>query len=280
MKDESSITATAEAIATRSRNVDWYYKDLPDVYPAARELLEQYSGIPPADVKEHIIGIREKAWDIFPYPCVGGFRFLDSTLSTLPQYPEVLSRVKSGSKLLDLGCFFGQELRKLIYDGAPSEALYGTDLRPEFFELGYKLFRDRGRNQATFFAADIFAPSPQLDALRGTLDVIYAGAFFHLFDRPQQLQIAHRVVGLLAPRPGSLMLGRQVRQLEPGSYEHLTDSGGWVYRHNEQSWRELWEEVGRETGSTWEVSVDLYEISGGENPADTIRLMHFCVRRK
>lgn len=37
-----------------------------------------------------------------------------------PYYDEVLSRVKNGEKLLDLGCCFGQELRKLVSPRIPS----------------------------------------------------------------------------------------------------------------------------------------------------------------
>ena len=64
----------------------------------ARTLLEGYSKIPPDDVESHVKKIvrtflspkrlilsdleltcrqRDEAWDIFPYPCIGGFRFLD-----------------------------------------------------------------------------------------------------------------------------------------------------------------------------------------------------------
>lgn len=51
----------------------------------------------------------------FPYPCIGSFRFLDMSIPQSPVYPEVLQRLKSGEKLLDLGCAIGQELRHLVY---------------------------------------------------------------------------------------------------------------------------------------------------------------------
>jgi 2-polyprenyl-3-methyl-5-hydroxy-6-metoxy-1,4-benzoquinol methylase len=50
----------------------------------------------------------------FPYPCIGAFRFLDMSIAQSPLYPEILDRLKSGEKLLDVGCAVGQELRQLV----------------------------------------------------------------------------------------------------------------------------------------------------------------------
>jgi 2-polyprenyl-3-methyl-5-hydroxy-6-metoxy-1,4-benzoquinol methylase len=50
----------------------------------------------------------------FPYPCIGAFRFLDLSIPQSPIYPEILDRLKSGQKLLDVGCAVGQELRQLV----------------------------------------------------------------------------------------------------------------------------------------------------------------------
>jgi cyclopropane fatty-acyl-phospholipid synthase-like methyltransferase len=50
----------------------------------------------------------------FPYACVGQFSFLQLSIASSPIYPEILRRVKEGDKLLDLGCAFGQELRRLV----------------------------------------------------------------------------------------------------------------------------------------------------------------------
>ena len=51
------------------------------------------------------------------------------------------------------GCCFGQEIRKLAYDGAVQSNLYGCDPRSEFFNLGYRLFRDRDTLKSTFIEA-------------------------------------------------------------------------------------------------------------------------------
>lgn len=200
----------------------------------------------------------------------------------MPPYPEVLRRVKHGELFLDMGCCFGQELRRLILDGAPPKNLYCTDLRQEFFDLGYDLFLDRDKWQSTFFAADVLKPSRELDALNGKVSVVYAAAFFHLFDRPEQLSLAKRVVTLLSSKPGSMVLGRQTGNINAGRYEHKTNDGGYMFRHNERSWKELWDEVGSETGTKWDVYVELKMTARMRNPRFTsegVRQMYFCVKR-
>jgi len=130
------------------------------------------------------------------------------------------------------------------------------------------MFRDKRTCEAEFFAADIFADGGRLGELEGGLDVVYAGAFFHLFDLPEQEQIAERVAGLLKAETGVMMLGRNV---DGGSY--TTTSGGRFVQHDKQSWQALWKEVGRATGSQWDVWVEEREVEG-------VRQMCFCVTRK
>src|ERR1700759_3774499 len=122
------------------------------------------------------------------------FQFLDLSLVTTDVYQEVLERIKHGEKFLDLGCCFGQEIRKLVFDGAPSANTYGSDLYDSFLSIGYDLFKDSGRLQTTFIAADVFDDSSSLTRLAGQMNIIYTGAFFHLFDLEQQEKIAIRII--------------------------------------------------------------------------------------
>lgn len=100
---------------------------------------------------------RDKAWRKYKYPCIGLYTFLEFGISTLPQYEQVLSRTKQGEKLLDLGCCMGQDIRKLVFDGAPAENVSATELEPEFIDLGFELFRDKERlERTTFTTGDFF----------------------------------------------------------------------------------------------------------------------------
>lgn len=208
---------------------------------------------------------------------------MDLNLCTTPHYAEVLSRLRNGEELLDLGCCFGQELRRLIVDGAPADNLYGVDLRPEFFDLGYDLFLDRENCKIKFIAADVFSQPEKLMALSGQISIVYAGAFFHLFDRPQQLHVARLITQLLKPEAGSMLLGRQVGSVKPGVYEHGTNPAGRMFRHDDQSWKDLWDEAGQVMGVNWEVESelrDVYRVHVDHRLGDeSVRQLRFCVRR-
>lgn len=219
--------------------------------------------------------------EVHPFPCIGSWRFLDLILCYGPQYAEILSRVRNGEKFLDLGCCFGQELRRLIVDGAPAENLYGIDLRQDYLDLGYELFLDRDSCKATFATANALEPSEhEWTKLAGSLSVVYTGAFFHLFDRPEQVSLAKLVARLLRPKRGGMVLGRQVGDANPGAYEHKTNPGGIMYRHNEQSWGDLWDEVGQEMGMQWSVECTSKPLTRGTTAFEgTMRELYFCVRR-
>jgi len=252
-------------IEKRSKNVPWYNPDIGSkLGDSARELLEKYSKIPAGELESHVYAIRDKAWQIWPYPCIGQFRFLDLGISLNPYYALVLARLKTGNEnFLDLGCCFGQELRKLAADGAPPERLYGTDLRPEFFDLGYKLFRDKDTLKSRFIAADIFDPKSELHELDGKIDVIYAGSFLHLFDYKGQFDACKAIVNLLRDKKDSMLLGRQVGNLTPGERVHRTNGGQSMYRHNAESFKKMWDEVGKATGTKFRVEVTEHLLEPG-----------------
>ncbi|KAL9473479.1 hypothetical protein ACSS6W_007859 [Trichoderma asperelloides] len=225
---------------------------------SGRKLLHEYSGISNEDVRNHIELIQTKALQVRPYPCIRRYRFLDLIIMTTDVYQEVLDRVKKGEKFMDLGCCFGQEIRQLVHDGAPSANTYGSDLWGDFLSIGYELFKDKDRLQTTFIAADIFDGSSPLVGLTGKMNIIYVGDFFHLFSLEEQENAATRVAQLLAPEPGSLIIGRQSGSEIAGEYSRAGDtSGRRHFQHNPQSWKELWERIGEKTGMKWSAEVNI-----------------------
>lgn len=74
-------------------------------------------------------------------------------------WPWVLDRIRAdpSSGFFDAGCCFGQEIRFLADQGIPGEQLYGCDPEQVFIVLGYRLFRDTERLQATFAVGDLSA---------------------------------------------------------------------------------------------------------------------------
>lgn len=138
----------------------------------------------------------------------------------------------------------GTDVRRLVHDGYPASRILGCDLRPEYIESGYTLYRDKGTCAIRFIAADIFdlptntAPSKvlsepaahtpdlsevtDLSQLIGTLSHIYTGALFHLFDEETQYGLAVRLALLLKKTPGAVVFGRH-QGLEKEGYidDHL-----------------------------------------------------------
>lgn len=61
-------------------------------------------------------------------------------------HPPILSLLKASQSqytLLDRGCCFAQDVRKLVDDGARPQNLYACDLKGEFLDVGYDLFKDK-----------------------------------------------------------------------------------------------------------------------------------------
>ena len=202
-------------------------------------------------------------------------------------YDEVLQRVKDGEQYLDIGCCMGQDIRKLVYDGAPSENTYASDLNGKFWEIGYDLFLDKSSLKTTFIEADVLDDESGLQRLAGKMDIIHAASFFHLFDWDEQVIAAKKIVGLLNGAPSNLVLGRQAGRLESGDSTTQVKPDKSRYWHNPESWAKLWEQVGNETGTEWKVETDwdekieLFHQKAGMAdfiPQDT-KLMKFIIRR-
>ena len=218
---------------------------------------------------------------------------MEFTFANQPGYQDALRRVKQGGSLLDVGCCFGQGLRKLVADGAPAANLYGMDLCPEFIELGYELFLDRETLPAHFIApVDILllgeggtANDETVRLLEGKMDVIHLGYFLHLFNWQDQIRAAKNVAKFLSPAKGSLIVGHQVGSRVSGEfllpwteYEEIS-----AFRHNKTSFKELWKLIPGE----WEVEFDFVSRtrSLGKGPKDIIssnsphKLFTFVIRR-
>ncbi|PHH78468.1 hypothetical protein CDD80_6811 [Ophiocordyceps camponoti-rufipedis] len=245
--------SSQESASPMSGEGKWFDRAPPKLTAEMRAVFENYSGISPSDAVSHIHQIRDRAFKVTPYPCVGRYLFLELSLSRTPFYEDIKQRLIHGEKFLDLGCGFGQELRKLALDGVPTRNLYGCDLNAEFIRLGYEVFLDKGKNQMTFFETDILDPESELRCLDGQISFINAQLFFHLFPRSQQIQLAKRLVALLDPTKDSLIVGRHL------AHSKVTEcnlpGAGYLYVHSQDSWKCLWDEVGRLTRTLWDVEI-------------------------
>lgn len=172
--------------------------------------------------------------------------FLDFGIGQTPQYPEVLNRVKSGQTLLDVACCVGQDVRKLIADGAPAYNIFGTELKPEFIELGFELFRDRKTLENNFTTGD-FLSSEKAGLQEKSFDLIYAGSFIHLFEWDLQVKALINAVSLLKHKSGSTIFGRQTGRKVSERLAHPASYTGHAFFHNKESFQKLIDEVSATT---------------------------------
>ncbi|KAG8158445.1 hypothetical protein KVR01_011567 [Diaporthe batatas] len=242
----------ASQIGSRDKGVAWYDKTFSGVPKDARELLEKYSHIPPDEVEPHVLAIRDKAWEIYPYPCIGQFKFLALRIYEQPSYTAVVRRLKQGAKYLDIGCCLGQDIRKLVMDGAPAENLYGAELHAPFIDISYELFRDH-RIGATFMEADaldISADSP-LAQLKGEVDFVHLGMVLHVFGRDHQRALLENCISLLKPESGSMILGTAV-----GHVEGLQAPAGH-FLQSDKTFKAMVADISERTGVKFDCRVSL-----------------------
>lgn len=219
---------------------------------------------------------RNKAWEVHHYPCLGQFRFLELNLSARPQgdlYARLLSMLKSSPSspaFLDVGTCLGQDIRKLIHDGAPPGSVAGAELSSTFIKLGYELFRDSPA-QVLMVEANILdslagageeeGSAASLAQFRGKLSVVQMGMILHLFTWEQQLTAFENAIALLRDEPGVLIIGQATGNLDGVATQTLTVGGAnkGTHKHNVESFERLVRDVEARTGTNWDVKAELDE---------------------
>lgn len=186
-------------------------------------------------------------------------------LSLHPHYDALLTRLRAQdppTRFLDLGTCFGQDLRKLVADGAPPQALWGSDYFHEYEAAGHQLFRDAERFQNRFITADLFDESPESGLVQtaGTWGVINIIMVLHIFDWDTQLCACGRILKLLSRAKGSMVIGITTGSTEAGDLVLKPPSVAegeerTVYRHNLDTFTRMWEEVGRDEGLVLKIEV-------------------------
>jgi len=238
-------------------------------------------------------------------------------------FEEAVALLKSQEQqeplYLDIGCGLGQDLRLLRQAGVPSHRLLGTDLLPGLIQAGYHLFRDADDDTTgnTILGASFFTPHDIFASLDGDEDgghvqdsaynpltpyrhrfaVVNLGHLLHIFSRAEQLDMLTRqVVGALL-RPsvspqgaggggGALIAGTTVGVASPSGLEMPSRHGRGVttFIHSPGSFTALMEDVGRATGTLWNVEARLDNVMNdlntlGQEGLQAFRLAFTCKRR-
>lgn len=162
----------------------------------------------------------------------------------------MISCVKSGGRLLDIGCYCGTDLRQLARDGCPQENLLGTDF-VDHWDLGYKLYKDADKFNIKYIEADILHPSKDLmESCSNNIDIVSAIHLLHNWDWPTQLAAVINIISFT--RSDTKVVGVQV-----GTRSH--DSSTWISEtfkpgfqpHSVESFARMWDVAGKATGTEW-----------------------------
>lgn len=178
-----------------------------------------------------------------------------------------------------------------------------------FWDIGHKLFKSTPESfPVPFVQGDVFDPkhiapaSPlytppstprpdlstlaSLTPLQGHVSAIHVAAFFHLFQEDGQLKAARALASLLSPEKGSFIFGSHGALRKKGLRKTPNPRGEYIYCHDPDSWRALWDGVIFEKG-TVEVNAELVErpwrTLDAEQPAseeDRRYMMVWIVQRK
>ncbi|EKM47973.1 uncharacterized protein PHACADRAFT_266612 [Phanerochaete carnosa HHB-10118-sp] len=283
---------------------------------AETEFVSELTGIrDPVELKKHVLQVQREIYAIHPYPCIRVCGFVESRISRFPAYQNLLQlgRERTGALFLDIGCGVGNDARRAVLDGFPANQIVASDLHPEFWDMGHKVFKSTPESfPVKFVPGDVFSdaflargdPAATLEAtntpaagsersvdlsaltsltpLRGKLSVIYASSLFHLFDEEQQSELAHRIASLLSPAPGSFIFGAHVGKLEKGLFvDHATPNvpvGTLMFCHSPESWEALWEDIFGE--GKVETKAVLVEVQRPDMPEGTTsQFMVWSVKR-
>lgn len=203
-----------------------------------------------AEIRERILKSSEEAYSITSFPCIKLMRFLHMPMTQNFAYPKVLEEGRSGeTQYLDIGCFWGVDLRKLILDGYPAKNTHGVDIY-DWSIVSSKLFTKS--TPTKFLVEDIFAPeylegNSELSQLKGSINHIFLGSVFHLFEEEQQIDLARRISRLWKRDNGKGVIFGLQRGMVDGEEgfekNHLGVHLNKMYAHSPRSWAKLWKET-------------------------------------
>ncbi|EMD35921.1 hypothetical protein CERSUDRAFT_115828 [Gelatoporia subvermispora B] len=279
-----------------------------DFNPDGEELafLKSQTGIDNEDaLRDHCFKVQASAYEVFPYNCIRRFNFIRLKIARLPAYPHLLElgKERKGAILLDIGCCFGNDVRKAVLDGYPVDNIIASDIQPEFWQLGHEFFRSaQGTFPVPFIPGDAFdqdflkrsspvydtpeTPIPDLQALTtltpllGHVSAIHASAFFHLFSEEEQYKLAQSLAGLLSPKPGSMIFGAHSGREVPGLRTEFApkEPGKYMFCHSPESWAELWDgKIFRK--NSVKVEVLLISSDRAAKASHVVPQMHWSVTR-
>jgi hypothetical protein len=239
------------------------------VCPQLASLLTSYSHIPPEKIPEHVQRIRDEAWEIRQYPCIGLGAYLQAPLlSKHDFYPKLVQHLANDKDALfiDVGTFLGVDLRFLWKDLLKEQSI-GADQSTlaskikaidlvDFWPLSFQMFNDNAQSfPVEFMLGDALSPTSggTFASLKSRVSVINIAQVLHQFNL-EGCTTACITLASYYSRPGTVIIGNQIGT---SVGKVFTAGVAKTYQHGPDSWKEMWKQVGKATGTKWEVSAEL-----------------------
>lgn len=210
--------------------------------------------------------IYNKAMNVHQYRCIASFRFLTPRILNNPFYPEV-KLFWNNKTIVDIGCGLGTDLRRINFDGAAQNLLYGLDIQNTFINLGYELFNDKDHNNMTFLTGNILENSiiDELN-LQEKFDIVYSSSVIHLLDKREISQYLKNIKRIT--KKGGIFFGQTTGLSEPRC---LIDSSSIPrYLHSKGSLQSEFEINGFSN-----VRINVTEHSHHENSSQNRKMLYF-----
>ncbi len=101
-----------------------------------------------------------------------------------------------------------------------------------------------------------------------------------IFSWDDQIRVCKRIIKLLKAQKGSVAFGRQIGNVKGQEIEHTARDGGKIWQHDTSSFGRMWDQAGKETGTSWKTWAELYEMDKGQTWAvDGSKMLRFEVQR-
>jgi hypothetical protein len=172
---------------------------------------------------EHIVRIwRQVKERLHTYRCVQSLAFLIPKLHKFQAYSKLMAiyAEHKAVKVADVGCCFGQDVRKLVLDGIPPAMIWAIDVTGGYWTAGRELYREVGDNVSAHAAAhgidkvhtnfcDLCAVSisddVKTDIVNGSFDCVISKNVFHVLSFAQSERLVLRMGQML--KSGGFVMG-------------------------------------------------------------------------
>eukprot|EP00475_Leptophrys_vorax_P002988 TRINITY_DN11716_c0_g2_i1.p1 TRINITY_DN11716_c0_g2~~TRINITY_DN11716_c0_g2_i1.p1 ORF type:complete len:335 (-),score=112.37 TRINITY_DN11716_c0_g2_i1:49-1053(-) len=132
---------------TQSMGIEFDEKKKIEIQDDQLQFLKQYTQNNDVEyLKNHVIRVVEEIREskLHVFGCVWSLKFLTPSISLVEHakcYDEILQNAEH-CKIAEIGCGFGQDVRKLIYDGVKPQNITAIDIHDGYWKLGKRLFMD------------------------------------------------------------------------------------------------------------------------------------------